>query len=161
MANYNEQIVRLWDEWEAETGDDAGDPDDFLDWALANRKIQLAPQDLKTIMRRRVSTALRQVTRINEDGLTYRGKQCVIDFEDGRPVSHYFDTDTGGSPRLRAKAIKQRRDAIANDVYRAQCDSDHMNKRHGENNLFIPDFTDDCLEKRAADLLDRNDDDAA
>lgn len=29
MANYNEQVIRAWDEWEAVTGNEANDPDDL------------------------------------------------------------------------------------------------------------------------------------
>ena len=112
------------------------------------------------MQRRRVTSALQQVRRVNGEGIEYRGKQNVIEFEGGQPISHWFDTDTGGSPRLRSKAIKQRRDGIASDVYRAKCDCDHMNKHHGEQHQFVLDFTDDCMEKEAADRA-RRDDDAA
>ena len=158
MATQNDQIVSDWDEWLAQMGQSSGDPAEFVDWAIANGRLHSLAQDVKKMQRRRVTTALQQVRRVDGDGIEYRGKQSVIDFEDGHPVSHWFDTDTGGSPRLRAKAIKQRRDAIANDVYRAKCDRDHMNKRHGENHQFILDFTDDCMEKEAADRAEREDD---
>lgn len=153
MANYDEQVVRLWDEWEAETGAEAGDPTDFVGWAVANGRLEPSQQDVMKLLRRRVTTALRQVQRFDNDGLPYRGKQCAIEFEDGRPMAHWFDTDTGGTPRLRAKAVKQRRDAIASDVYRAKRDCDHMNAVHNESNQFVLDFTDDCAEREALDAL--------
>ena len=46
MANYNEQVLRAWDEWEALTGQDAGNPDDFIAWAMENRKLAPHPQDI-------------------------------------------------------------------------------------------------------------------
>lgn len=153
MANYDEQVVRLWDEWELETGAMSGDPSDFIEWAVETGRLQPSPQDVMKLLRRRVTTALRQVQRFDEDGMPYRGKQCAIEFEDGRPMAHWFDTDTGGTPRLRSKAIKQRRDAIANDVYRAKRDRDHMNAVHSEDNQFVLDFTDDCAEREALDAL--------
>jgi hypothetical protein len=47
MANYDEQIVRLWDEWEDTTGAAYGDPNDFLDWALDAGRLQPSRQDVK------------------------------------------------------------------------------------------------------------------
>lgn len=157
MPTFNEQIVRDWDEWLADIGAESGDPDEFVAWAIEHGRIRSAPQDVKALVRRRVTAALRQVERTDEKGRRYRGKQCVIDFEDGKAVAHWFDADTGGSPRLRSKAIKQRRDAIANDVYRAKSDCDHMNEAHGESNQFVLDFTDDCMEKEAADMAGNED----
>jgi hypothetical protein len=34
MANLSDQIIRIWDEWEATTGADANNPDDFITWAI-------------------------------------------------------------------------------------------------------------------------------
>ena len=153
MANYDEQVVRLWDEWESETGADFGDPIDFIDWAVGSGRLQPSKHDVMKLLRQRVTSALRQVQRIDDNGLPYRGKQCAIDFENGATVAHWFDTDTGGTPRLRAKAIKQRRDAIANDVYRAKRDCDHMNAVHRESNQFVLNFTDDCAEREALDAM--------
>ncbi len=72
MANYNEQIARAWNEWEPLTGDNANDPNDFIEWAVANGRLTLRPQDLHKLYRRDVTTALRQILRINDEGTTYR-----------------------------------------------------------------------------------------
>ena len=154
MASYNEQIVRLWQEWEANTGKDSGDPTDFVEWAVANKKLVLHPQDVNKLLRRQVTQSLRQARRRDEEsGFTYRAFQSASLFEGGEVIKHYFDTDTGGSPSLRQKSVKQRREAIANDVYRAVCDVDRMNLVHKGDpqlNLFS-DFTDDVAELRLAD----------
>ena len=77
MANYNEQILRAWDEWEDITGNDANDPDDFINWAMANQRLSAPLEDVRKIHRRRVSEALRQVHRIDENGTTYRAKSLT------------------------------------------------------------------------------------
>jgi hypothetical protein len=73
----------------------------------------------------------------------------------------WFDTDKGGTPGLRQKANRQRRDAIASDVYRGLCDAEHMNKVFPDDPQlsFLPDFSDDCAELRALELLDHDNDD--
>ena len=120
------------------------------------------PQDIKQILRKQVTQALRQAKRYDEEGgFTYRAKQSVTLFEDGIATRHYFDTDSGGTELLRQKSTKQRRDAIAHDVYRAVCDVERMKKvfPHEKQLSFFTDFTDDVEELRAAERFERDDDD--
>ena len=101
--------------------------------------------------------------RRDRDGFSYRAKQCVAVSEKGMQLRLWFDTDKGGTPNLRQKAVRQRRDAIASDVYRAVCDKEHMNTTFpGDPQLnFLADFSDDIAERRAAELLERDRDDEA
>lgn len=164
MANFNEQVLALWDEWEEETGADVSNPDDFVTWATKNKKLQLYPQDVSRLLRKRVTSALRQALRMDDRGFPYRAKQCVTVIEEGLQLRLWFDTDKGGTPSLRQKAVRQRRDAIANDVYRAVCDVEHMNKAFPDDPQlsFLTDFDEDCAERRAYDLSkDDDDEDAA
>jgi hypothetical protein len=158
MADYNEQVNRLWDEWAAETEQESGDPGDFIEWA--GSRLVLRPQDVKQLKRKQVTQALRQAKRYDEEGgFTYRAKQSVTLF-DG--IKHFFDTDTGGTPALRQKSTRQRREAVAHDIYRAVCDVERMNKVFPDDpqlNFYL-EFTDDVAELRAAEE-DRGDDEAA
>ncbi len=161
MANWNEQVEDLWDEWIAERGQESGDPGDFVDWAMAERRLVPRPQDIRQILRKQVTQALRQARRFDsEGGFYYRAKQSVLTFEGNTPIRHYFDTDTGGTPGLRQKSVKQRREAVAHDVYRAVCDTERMSKLYPEEQLsFFTDFTDDVAELRAVDALNKDADD--
>lgn len=167
MADYNEQVNQLWDVWMKETGQVSGDPGEFVEWATTRRLLVLEFQDVKQLLRKRVTQALRQARRFDaSEGFHYRSKQSVTLFDfDGVPIKHYFDTDFGGSPTLRQKAIKERREAIAHDVYRAVCDAEHMTRAFPDEPQlnFFKDFTDDVAEMRAADRLaadcDEEDDD--
>jgi hypothetical protein len=99
---------------------------------------------------------------MDEAGFSYRAKQSVLSFEDDeKPHRMWFDTDKGGTPNLRQKAVRQRRDAIASDVYRAVCDKEHMNNVFPEDPqlTFFLDFADDVAERRATDLLNRDGED--
>ena len=158
MANYSEQILRAWDEWELITGNEANDPDDFIDWAVENNRLQTPLEDVRRIHRRRVSEALRQVHRVDDEGTIYRAKQCVTIIEEGRQRSLVFDVDNGGTPQLRQKASKQRRDAIANDVYRAMSDVAHMNLAYpaDEPIQFELNFTEDYEERKALERYERD-----
>lgn len=156
MANYKEQVMRVWDEWEATTGAEANNPDDFVAWALENKKLQPQPQDVTRLLRKRVTTVLRQAMRTDENDITYRAKQCVTILDKGVQLTLWFDTDKGGTPNLRQKAVRQRRDGIANDVYRAMCDVEHMKTAFPDDpqlNFFL-DFHDDYTERKVAELQD-------
>ncbi|MDA9521705.1 hypothetical protein XI06_15550 [Bradyrhizobium sp. CCBAU 11434] len=162
MANFDEQLLQAWNEWEEITGAAANDPDDFITWAVENRRLAPRPQDVRKFLRRQVSRVLRQATRMDEAGFAYRAKQSVLSLEeDGKQHRFWFDTDKGGTPNLRQKAVRQRRDGIASDVYRAVCDMEHMNKVFPEDPqlTFFMDFADDVAERRAADLLNRDSED--
>jgi hypothetical protein len=156
MANYNEQVILAWDEWESQTGDAANDPDDFIDWAIANNRLRTPLEDVRKIHRRRVSEALRQVHRLDEEGTTYRAKQCVTIIEEGRQRTLVFDVDKNGTPQLRRKAVRQRRDAIGNDIYRAMSDVTHMNYAYPQDGQiqFELDFTEDYEERKALERME-------
>ncbi|WP_299620874.1 hypothetical protein [Pelagibius sp.] len=163
MATFNEQILRAWEEWETTTGEDANNPNDFIDWAISNGKLAPRPEDIRKIFRRQLSTALRQAMRIDEEGTTYRAKQCVSIMENGEQRTLWFDVDRGGTPQLRQKAVRQRRDSIANDIYRAMSDVEHMNLVYPEDEplQFELDFTEDYEERKALEALEKDQKDAS
>jgi hypothetical protein len=162
MSYRTRQINNLWDEWISETGKESGDPNDFIDWAVGERRLAARPEDVKQMLRKQVTQALRQAKRYDDEGgFTYRAKQSVTLFQGDTAVKHYFDTDHGGTQTLRQRSTRQRREAVAHDVYRGVCDVERMNKVFADEPQlnFFPDFTDDVLELRAAELLERDRDD--
>lgn len=161
MATFDEQILRAWDEWEETTGAEANNPDDFIAWAMENKKLSPRLQDIRRIFRKQVTSALRTASRRDPDGFSYRAKQCVTISEEGLQLRLWFDTDKGGTTNLRQKAVRQRRDGIAADVYRAICDVQHMTKAFPDDPQlnFLTDFSEDIAERRAAELLEQDKDD--
>lgn len=88
MATWIEQVEDLWDEWIADNGMESGDPAEFVEWALAERRLVPRPQDIRQIMRKQITQALRQVKRYDpEGGFSYRAKQSVTLFEAILPSS--------------------------------------------------------------------------
>src|SRR3546814_11932161 len=69
----------------------------------------------------------------------------------------WFDIDKNGTPRLRQRAAKQRRDAIAADVYRAKSAVDHMNFAYSDEEQiqFELDFTEAFEERKALEHYER------
>jgi hypothetical protein len=156
MAKFDDQVMQAWEEWESLTGADANDPEDFVVWAMENKKLLPRMKDIRRVLRQQVTAVLRQALRRDPAGFAYRAKQSVL-IKDGETEHRlWFDTDRAGTATLRQKATRQRRDGIASDVYRAVCDVDHMNGVFtAEPPLLFPtDFTEDAAEKRAADLFE-------
>lgn len=155
MAKYKEQLLRAWDEFEAENDKEAINPDDFATWAMERGKWFPRPQDVRKMLKQDMTAALRQVMRVNENGITYRAKQCVKVFEDGDQLPLWFDIDYGGTDLLRRKATRQRRDGIAADVFRARSDVDHMNYKFPSEKpiQFDLNFEDDYEERRAEEKM--------
>jgi hypothetical protein len=124
---------------------------------MENKKLLPHLQDVRRLLRKQVTTALRQALRVDEAGFSYRAKQCVTIIDEGLQLRLWFDTDKGGTTNLRQKVVRQRRDAIASDVYRAICDVEHMNSAFPDDPQlsFLPDFSDDFAEKRALELAER------
>ena len=108
-------------------------------------------------------TSIRQKRLVDDDGVEYRAKQCVIQWDEDlqQHLPLWFDTDKGGTPQLRQKAGKQRRDGILDDIYCAVPDIAHMNKVHNENVQFVMDFSEDYLDRKAVDTLDDDNKDIA
>jgi hypothetical protein len=66
MADFKEQVLRVWDEFEQTTGAEANNPDDFVAWALENKKLAPQPQELRRMLRKQVTNVLRQVQRTDD-----------------------------------------------------------------------------------------------
>ena len=117
MANFNEQLIRVLEEYEAIIGNNAVNPDDLITWALENQKWRPRPQDVRKIMRKELGAAVSQLRKIDENGIEYRAKQVVKLLEDGEQITMIFDVDNGGTDKLRRLASRQRRDSIVADIF--------------------------------------------
>src|SRR4051794_31957896 len=101
MSDWDRKVLDMWDEWIAQTEQESGDPDEFIDWAMSSKRLAPKPQEISRLLRRQVGQTLRQARRHDEGaGFTYRAKQSVMLFEGGVPTRLYFDTDKGGTANL-------------------------------------------------------------
>jgi hypothetical protein len=87
MANFAEQVMRADEEFTSETGQNAINPDDFITWALSNGKLRPHPEDVRSLLKRRVTTAMRQQRLVDEDGVEYRSMQCAITWDESLGVT--------------------------------------------------------------------------
>ncbi len=155
MANFNEQLINVLEEYEALTGDNAVNPDDLITWALENNKWHPRPQAVRKIMRKELGVAVSHLRKIDGNGIEYRAKQVVKLLEDGEQITMIFDVDNGGTDKLRRLANRQRRDSIVSDVFRAKSDVVHMNTKYPDEEpiQFDLDFSEDYEERRAEEKM--------
>ncbi|NQW01233.1 MAG: hypothetical protein HQ483_16120 [Rhodospirillales bacterium] len=155
MANFNEQLIRVLEEYEALTGENAVNPDNLITWALENNKWHPRPQDVRKIMRKELGVAVSHLRKIDENGVEYRAKQVAKLLEDGEQITMIFDVDNGGTDKLRRLATRQRRDSIVSDIFRAKSDVVHMNTKYPDEEpiQFDLDFNEDYEERRAEEKM--------
>lgn len=157
MADYNEQLLKLWDEYTADSPGFAHSLDDLAQWAIERGKWHPRPYDQKKMLTRDLRGAIRQLKREDDEGTVYRAIQCAREIEDGIKMSNWFDVDKNGTARLRRLAIKQKRDSIAASVFSAKSDANHMNLRYPSTEpiQFDLDFTEDYEERKAEERMKR------
>jgi len=151
----NEQWLAALDEYEEIHASPATDFGSFIQWAIQNGKYYPSPKSVASMARKEFGQAVRQLMRRDENDTLYRAKQIVKIVEGGQQMTLIFDVDTGGTDSLRRKAARQRRDAIAADIFRARSDVNHMNFKYPaqEPIQFRLDFTDDFEEREVEEKM--------
>ena len=79
MSYYTDKVNELWDEWIALTRQESGDPAEFIDWAVTSKRLALRPQDMKQLLRKQVTQALRQAKTLRRRWRLYLPRQTERD----------------------------------------------------------------------------------
>jgi hypothetical protein len=157
MATYEEQLVKLWEEYEASTEQELNDPDHFANWAISSGRWRPRPKDIRKQLRADLTTALRNVQRTDPDGITYRAKRCVRIEDEGIEMSLWFDTDKA-TRSVMQKSVAQQRKGLVDNAFRLKCDVDHFNNASCPDDpiQLVLDLTDDVAELEHADREERD-----
>jgi hypothetical protein len=162
MANFSEQMLRIFDRYTDEVDSGPVSLDDVAAWALANRLFVPQPRDVVKVCREALAESLRQEKRVDAKGRRYRAKHSVRTNIGGAQLSLWADIDT--APRsFMEKSFGQRRKAIVDDCFQIKQDVDHFNEVN-PSEIPIPmvlDFTDDVAEMEAAERIQRSESDKA
>jgi len=147
MATYDDQLVAMWEEYEASTEQELNDPDHFADWAISSGRWTPRPKDIRKQLRADLTDALRNVLRTDPDGITYRAKRCVKIADEGIEMSLWFDTDKA-TRSVMQKSVAQQRKGLVDNAFRLKCDVDHFNTASSPENpiQLVLDLTDDVAE---------------
>lgn len=162
MANFNEQMQRIFDRYTAEVDDGPVPLDVVAEWAIQHGLFRPAPRDVVKICREALAESLRQEKRVDDKGRRYRAKHSVRTSVGGTQLSLWADIDR--APRsFMEKSFGQRRKAIVDDCFQVKQDVDHYNDEHStaEPIQIVLDFSEDVAEMEAAQRIGRADDEAA
>lgn len=156
MSAYDDQLVKLWEEYETSTEQELNDPEHFADWALKAGRWTPRPKDVRKQLRADLTEALRSVQRTDPDGITYRAKRCVRIEDDGMQMSLWFDTDKA-TRTVMQKSVAQQRKGLVDNAFRLKCDVDHFNNASCPENpiQLVLDLSDDVAELEATGREER------
>ncbi|MFN3831151.1 MAG: hypothetical protein ACK4SQ_02925 [Allorhizobium sp.] len=157
MANYSEQMLRIFDRYTDEVDSGPVSLDDVAAWALSNELFKPQPRDVVKICREALAESLRQEKRVDAKGRRYRAKHSVRTNIGGAQLSLWADIDT--APRsFMEKSFSQRRKAIADDCFQIKQDVDHFNEVNASELpiAMVLDFSEDVAEMEAAEREQRN-----
>lgn len=156
MSTYDENMLRIWEQYQQDVSPDPTDLRDMGAWA--RKKGLWSPRliDVDTTFARDMADVLRKQVRTDEAGRKYRafipapGKG-----RDGLPLFKWADIDV--APRSHVeKGIQGERRQIANDCFALAMKVDHYNAKHLEEEplQIVFNFEEDIEEMKIAKGLD-------
>lgn len=150
-SKYNQQLQRLFHEYEKEHGSEPTQLTDVATWMVNEGHWQMRPVDVIHRCANDLSSALREEYRVDEKGRRYRANHAVR----GEQGTLWADLDNAPRGHME-KAFAQRRRQVVGDCYQLKTDVDVYNDKHKleEPINLVLDFTDDVAEKQALDEED-------
>ena len=150
MARYNEQLQRVWHEYEACHGLLPATTREAVAWGVSQGMIQTPEVDPLSKLAEDMSSALREEYAIDEYGRRYRVNHAVRVSKGG--VQYTFWAIMKDAPRDHMqKAFIQRREQIVGDCVQLSTDVDAYNgfNSHEKPIQMLFDFRDDIEERQA------------
>lgn len=155
MATYNEQLQKVWRDFERESGYAPASPRDALKWGVARGMLELPVTDPYDRLVEDMSRALREEYATDRLGRRYRVNHAVRVTRAGVQLTMW--AIMGNAPRAHMqKAFIQRREQIVGDCVQLATDVEVYNDLNGDQPpIQIPfDFRDDVEERRFWDGKD-------
>lgn len=159
MANYKEQLRRIWQRYREQVSPDPVDLQTVAEWAIGQGLWGPRPVDLHRSLANDLAQALREEKRIDKSGREYRANIPVRKrARDGLPLFEWADIDDAPRPHVE-KSVQQERRSIASDCYALLMKVEHYNEAHTDEEpiQLILDFGEDVEEMKIADGLGKDD----
>ncbi len=158
MANYKEQLRKLWQQYRNEVGTDPVDLQTVAAWAIDKGLWHPRPIDLSASLANDLAQALREEKRIDKSGREYRANIPVRQkTKTGQTLFEWADIDD--APRKHVeKNVQQERRSIASDCYALAMKVEHYNEAHPteEPLQVIMNFEEDVEEMKIANGIEDN-----
>lgn len=152
MAKYNEQLQKVWHQYEAQHGSLPSTAREAVAWGVSQGMIQPPEFDPLAKLAEDMSTALREEYATDKHGRRYRVNHAVRVSKGG--VQYTFWAIMKDAPRDHMqKAFIQRRNQIVGDCVQLSTDVDAYNGFNDEEKpiQMLFDFRDDIVERRSDD----------
>lgn len=149
MANYKEQLQRIWHEYEAENGSIPATAREAVSWGVERRMIQVPEVDPLAKLSEDMSTALREEYATDKNGRRYRVNHAVRVSKGG--IQYTFWAIMKDAPReYMQKAFIQRRGQIVGDCVQLSTDVEAFNGFNEDQPpiLMLFDFREDIEERK-------------
>lgn len=152
MASKQDELRRLWHQYESEHGGKPSSPRDVTLWALREGLLHEPRIDPVSVLADEMARALRTETKTDVRGRTYRVNHALKITRDGVQTSLWAGIDLAPREYMQ-KSFALRRKQIVGDCYHLKTDIDVYNDRHDEQEPIqtVLDFTADVEEMQAAD----------
>lgn len=157
MANYKQQLQKIWHQYVQENGHVPSTAREAVAWGVERSMVKVPDVDPLAKLSQDMSSALREEYAIDEDGRRYRVNHAVRISKGG--VQYTFWAIMKDAPREHMqKAFIQRREQIVGDCFQLSTDVDAYNGLNKEQPpiQMLFDFREDIeernvfLDKRAA-----------
>ncbi len=148
MVAYNEQLQRVWQQYEEEHGRAAASARDVVVWGVSHGLISLAHRDPYDQLAEDMSRALREQYSTDAKGRRYRVNHAVRVYKNGVQLTFWAMMRYAERPHME-RAFTQRREQIVGDCSQLRTDVDVYNDFHPEDRPvpLVLNFTDDVEER--------------
>lgn len=160
--SYAQAMQKIWKAYEEEHGEEPLSIADCFEWATRKGLWAPKPMDVAKIFNREMADALREETRIDASGRTYRARHCVRKTAGGIQLSLWGDIDKV-SRSFFEESLHQRRKGLVDLGYKMKMDVDHFNEYRADEEpiQLVLDITDDVAEREALGKDDKDGEEAA
>lgn len=151
MTTQVELLQTLWRDYEREHDNAPASAREVVDWAVANRALELPRVDPRDVMAAQMARALREQYATDSQGRRYRVNHAMRVMRSGVQLTIW--AVLGHAPQLHMqRAFTQRREQVIGDLVQLQIDVEVYNDMnpHQAPIQLVLEFADDVAEKRAA-----------
>ena len=162
MATYNEQMQKIWHQYNAEHDGKPETPRVVVEWAMERGLLEPPKLDPVQVLAGEMARALREEYATDATGRRYRVNHAVRITKNGVQLALWAEL-TSAPRAYMHKAFAQRRKQIVGDCVQLKIDVDVYNDNHQDQLpiQMVFDFTDDVAEAMVMMPADDTDQEAA
>jgi hypothetical protein len=150
MSTYNEQLQKIWHQYEREKGQQPSSTRDAVEWGIRRGMLKAPSMDPVAKLSEDMATALRSEFRFDKYGRKYRVNHAVTITSGGVQLRLWSDMAHAQRPYMH-KAFSQRRKQVVDDCVQLKTDVDVYNDMNPAQQPIplVLNFTDDVAEAQS------------